>query len=62
MQTWEYVLVPVLDAKGLRKNSGEVPAERLNALGAQGWEVISISMNTGDLGAWPMALLKRATG
>jgi hypothetical protein len=61
MQTWEYVLIPLSDARGLKKNSPGLIPGHLNELGTQGWEAVGVSMNKGDLTAWPMVLLKRLT-
>lgn len=58
-QKWEYMLVPLDEAGGLKKNSDGLRPERLNALGAQGWEAVGLSLKKGDLVAWPVALLKR---
>lgn len=58
-QKWEYMLVPLDEAGGLKKNSDGLRLERLNALGAQGWEAVGLSLKRGDLVAWPVALLKR---
>jgi hypothetical protein len=56
---WEYLLVPLSDAAGLKKG-GELMPERLNELGAQGWEAVGLSLKKGDLVAWPVVLLKRS--
>lgn len=55
---WEYLVVPVEGAGGLKKGTDLKP-ERLNELGAQGWEAVGLSLKKGDLVAWPVALLKR---
>jgi hypothetical protein len=57
-QKWQYLLVPLSDAAGLKK-SGDLMPERLNELGAQGWEAVGLSLKKGDLVAWPVVLLKR---
>jgi hypothetical protein len=36
--------------------------DRLNELGAQGWEAVGLSLKKGDLIAWPVVLLKRPVG
>lgn len=59
MQQWEYLVVPLPDAKGLKKNSGALSSSRLNELGAEGWEAVGLSLKYGDLMAWPVVLLKR---
>lgn len=58
-QKWEYMLVPVEEAGGLKKSSDGLRPEMLNALGAEGWEAVGLSLKRGDLVAWPVALLKR---
>jgi hypothetical protein len=60
MEKWEYLLVPLEEAGGLRKNSDDLPPERLNALGRQGWEAVGLTLKRGDLVAWPVVLLKRS--
>ena len=55
---WEYLVVPLDDAGGLKKNADLAPG-RLNELGSQGWEAVGLSLKTGDLVAWPVVLLKR---
>lgn len=58
-QKWEYVVVPLEEAGHIKKgSSGSVP-DRLNELGAQGWEAVGITLKRGDLVAWPVVLLKR---
>ncbi|HEV8104540.1 MAG TPA: hypothetical protein VGP69_12480 [Gaiellaceae bacterium] len=56
---WEYLVVPLPEAKGLKKDAEAWEPDRLNALGAQGWEAIGLSLKYGDLMAWPVVLLKR---
>jgi hypothetical protein len=59
MQKWEYLVVPLADARKLKKDSGAMPPNHLNELGAQGWEAVGLSLKYGDLIAWPVVLLKR---
>ena len=40
METWEYMLVPLEEAGGVKKDSEGLRPERLDALGAQGWEAV----------------------
>jgi len=40
MQKWEYLIVPLEDAKRLKTSSGALPPSELNNLGAQGWEAV----------------------
>jgi hypothetical protein len=56
---WEYLLVPLQEAKKLKKEDGPWDPDRLNELGAEGWEAVGISLKYGDLMAWPVVLLKR---
>jgi hypothetical protein len=57
---WEYLAVPLKDAGDLKKGAEPLRPERLNALGAEGWEAVGLSLKRGDLVAWPVVLLKRA--
>lgn len=59
MTRWEYLVVPLRDAAGVKKGSEGLKPERLNELGADGWEAVGISLKQGDLVAWPVVLLKR---
>lgn len=56
---WEYLVVPLPEAKGLKKNAEAWEPDRLNALGAQGWEAVGLSLKYGDLITWPVVLFKR---
>jgi hypothetical protein len=58
-QKWEYVVVPLEEAGGLKRKSSELRPNRLNELGSQGWEAVGLSLKKGDLIAWPVVLLKR---
>jgi hypothetical protein len=58
-ETWEYLVVPLQEAKGLKKAGDPYSPESLNELGAQGWEAVGLSLKYGDLMAWPVVLLKR---
>lgn len=62
MQKWEYMVVPLEEAGGLRKRSDDLRPDRLNELGAQGWEAVGLSLKKGDLVAWPVVLLKHPVG
>ena len=62
MQNWEYLVVPLREGGDLKKKSEGVSPERLNELGAQGWEAVGITLKRGDLVAWPIVLLKRQVG
>ena len=56
---WEYLIVPLQEAKKLKKESDPWEPEQLNELGSEGWEAVGISLKYGDLVAWPVVLLKR---
>jgi hypothetical protein len=56
---FEYLVVPLKEAKSVKQDEDWVP-ERLNELGADGWEAVGISLKYGDFVAWPVVLLKRA--
>ena len=58
-EKWEYLVVPLQEAKGLKKADDPWAPERLNELGRQGWEAVGLSLKYGDLIAWPVVLLKR---
>jgi hypothetical protein len=61
MQKWEYRVVALDEATGMKKSADLAP-DHLNALGAEGWEAVGLSLKKGDLIAWPVALLKRPVG
>lgn len=61
-QKWEYVVVPLEEAGHVKKDSPGASPDRLNELGAQGWEAVGITLKRGDLVAWPVVLLKRSLG
>lgn len=61
-QKWEYLLLPLEEAGGLKKHADGLSVEKLNDLGADGWEAVGLSLKRGDLVAWPVVLLKRAVG
>jgi hypothetical protein len=44
--------------KSQEKDAGLTP-DRLNELGAEGWEAVGLTLKRGDLVAWPVVLLKR---
>lgn len=56
---WEYSVVPLADAGGLKKKSADLKPDHLDELGSQGWEAVGLSLKYGDLIAWPVVLLKR---
>jgi hypothetical protein len=58
-ERWEYLVVPLQEAKGLRKADDPWAPDQLNELGRQGWEAVGLSLKYGDLIAWPVVLLKR---
>ena len=59
LQQWEYVVVPLADARKLKRDSADWVPDHLNELGAHGWEAVGISLKYSDLASWPMVLLKR---
>ena len=59
MTSWEYMVIPLDDAGGLKKRSTGLHPDRLNELGAEGWEAVGLTLKRGDLVAWPVVLLKR---
>ena len=59
MQKWEYLLVPLEPAGKLKKKDSGLSPDRLNELGAEGWEAVGLTLKRGDLVAWPVVLLKR---
>jgi hypothetical protein len=61
MQKWEYLVVPLEEAKGVKKDA-VLRDDHLNDLGSQGWEAVGLSLKYGDLVAWPVVLLKRPVG
>jgi hypothetical protein len=61
MAKWEYVVVPLDEAKGVKKGNTLAPG-RLNELGAEGWEAVGVTLKSGDLVAWPVVLMKRQVG
>jgi hypothetical protein len=56
---FEYVVVPLKEAKNLKKEEDAFVPEHLNELGEEGWEAVGLSLKYGDLMAWPVVLLKR---
>jgi hypothetical protein len=55
---WEYLVVPLEDAGGLKKKSAGLRPDTLNELGSDGWEAVGLTLKRGDLVAWPVALMK----
>jgi hypothetical protein len=56
---FEYLVVPLKEAKNLKKEADAFVPAHLNELGEQGWEAVGLSLKYGDLMAWPVVLLKR---
>ena len=56
---FEYVVAPLKEAKGLKKEDDIFVPNHLNELGEEGWEAVGLSLKYGDLMAWPVVLLKR---
>ncbi len=59
---WQDLIVPVRDARGLKKKSDDMKPDHLNDLGSQGCEAVGLSLRSGDLFDWPVVLLKRVNG
>ena len=58
-EKWQYLVVPLQEAKGLKKAADPWAPDKLDDLGRQGWEAVGLSLKYGDLMAWPVVLLKR---
>jgi len=56
---FEYLVVPLKEAKNVKKDNDAFAPEQLNELGEEGWEAVGLSLKYGDLIAWPVVLLKR---
>ena len=56
---WEYLIVPLADARRMKKQSSDLQPDHLNELGLQGWEAVGLALRNGDLLAWPVVLMKR---
>jgi hypothetical protein len=59
---FEYLIVPLKEAKDVKKDEDAFVPEHLNELGEEGWEAVGLSLKYGDLMAWPVVLLKRHIG
>jgi hypothetical protein len=59
MTKWEYRVVPLNEAAGLKKKSEGLTSMLLDELGLEGWEAVGVTLKRGDLVAWPIVLLKR---
>jgi hypothetical protein len=57
---FEYLVVPLKEAKNLKKEDDAFIPEQLNELGEEGWEAVGLTLKYGDLMAWPVVLLKRS--
>ena len=56
---FEYLVVPLKEAKSVKKEEDVFAPEQLNELGEEGREAVGLSLKYGDLMAWPVVLLKR---
>ena len=56
---FEYLVVPLKEAKSIKKEEDVFTPEHLNEFGEKGWEAVGLSLKYGDLMAWPVVLLKR---
>jgi hypothetical protein len=61
-EKWQYLVVPLQEAKGLKKADDPWAPDKLDDLGRQGWEAVGLSLKYGDFMAWPVVLLKRPLG
>lgn len=59
---FEYLVVPLKEAKNLKRDDDSWIPDHLNELGLEGWEAVGLTLKYGDLMAWPVALLKRPIG
>ena len=55
MTNWEYLVVPLEEAGGLRKKDVGLEPDRLNDLGRQGWEAVGLTLNAGPYQERPFA-------
>ena len=46
---WEYLVVPLADARRMTKQSSDLRPDHLNELGSQGWEAVGLALRNGDL-------------
>ena len=60
MNKWEYKVVPLEEAGGLKKHGAGLAPDHLNELGVQGWEAVGLTLKRGDLVSWPVVLMKRS--
>ena len=51
---FEYLVVPLKEAKSIKKEEDVFGPEKLNELGEEGWEAVRLSLKYGDLMAWPV--------
>jgi hypothetical protein len=56
---FEYLVVPLKEAKNVKKDEDAFVPGHLNELGEEGWEAVGLTLKYGDLMAWPDVLLKR---
>ena len=56
---FEYLVVPLKEAKSLKQDAEGFTPGHLNELGKEGWDAVGLSLKYGDLVAWPVVLLKR---
>jgi hypothetical protein len=53
------LVVPLKEAKNVKKDEDVFAPEQLTELGEEGWEAVGLSLKYGDFIAWPVVLLKR---
>jgi len=56
---FEYLVVPLKEAKNLKKEEDAFVPEHLNELGEDGWEAVGLEPKSADLMARPVVLLPR---
>ena len=47
MTQWEYRVAPLKEAAKLKKDADELAPDRLNELGAEGWEAVGVTLKRG---------------
>ena len=55
---FKYLVVPLKEAKNVKKDEDVFAPEQLNELGEEGWEAVGLALKSGDFIAWPVVLLK----
>ena len=55
---FEYLVVPLKEAKHVKKDEDVFAPEQLNELGEDGWEAVGLSLKYGDLMSYSSALIE----